>query len=376
MSDSYTYDPDAWHPAIAGLVAGAIAAIVAAILAVILRSPDEIVANSLSVVLVSLALGLVAGMLWRRIRLTARPQRTFGWTMAGGFFVAMLAVTIVDQTLLSNAIAYAAPIAAVIFITLGFLTPLLAGVTAPVWIAAIPVLIALAMGVGLFGRGNVASGDLTLDSITTTTAAPTTTTTLAATTDSDSGTSTSSTTTTTEALTLSGEVSIPDDLAETYTVAGGLATYSVEELLQGLQTQGVGITDTDVGTIVPQGPFSFTIDLQSFESDQARRDSRVAEWFSDNPLGTFEALSFELPSTATVGEAVSFDVVGTMTVNQISQDVTFAVDARVEADGSLSVTGETFIVLSEFDVPVLDSSFIKMEDGATIEVAFAAVPAG
>ena len=136
------------------------------------------------------------------------------------------------------------------------------------------------------------------------------------------------------------------------------------------------MTDTVIGTIVPRGPFSFTIDLQSFESDQSRRDSRVAGWFEENPLGTFEALEFDLPSTATVGEAVSFDVVGTMTVNQIAQEVTFAVEARVEENGSLSVTGETFIVLSEFDVPVLDTGFITMEDGATIEVAFAAVPAG
>ena len=375
MSDSYTYDPDAWHPAIAGLVAGAIAAIVAAVLAVLLRSPDEIVANSLSVVLVSLALGLVAGMLWRRIRLTARPLWTFGWTMAGGFFVAMLAVTIVDQTVLSNVIAYAAPIAALIFITLGFLTPLLAGVTAPVWVAAIPVLIALAMGIGLFGRGNVASGELTLDSITTTTGQVTTPT-ESPTTGSDSASSDSSATTTTTARSLSGEVTIPDDLAEAYTVAGGLATYSVEELLQGLSTQGVGVTDSIVGTIVPQGAFSFTIDLQSFESDQSRRDSRVVGWFEDNPLGTFEAAEFELPATAIVGEVQAFDVVGTMTVNQISQEITFAVEARIEQDGSLSVTGETFIVLSEFDVPVIDSGFVQMEDGATIEVAFAATPVG
>ena len=65
-----------------------------------------------------------------------------------------------------------------------------------------------------------------------------------------------------------------------------------------------------------------------------------------------------------------------MTVNQISQEITFAVEARIEQDGSLSVTGETFIVLSEFDVPVIDSGFVQMEDGATIEVAFAATPAG
>jgi polyisoprenoid-binding protein YceI len=363
---SYTYDPDAWHPAIAGLVAGAIAAIVAGGLSVVLRSPDEVVANSLTVVITSLVLGVVAGMLWRRLRAGDRAMLAFGVTMAAGWFVAMLAVTIVDQTLLSNLIVYAAPLAAVIFITLAFLTPLLAGVTAPVWIAFVPVAIALAMGVGLFGRGNVASGDLTLDDLDS---ATTTTTTTSG--SSDTTGTTAATTTTTP---LVGTISIPDDLAPTYEITVGLATYSVEERLQGLATQGVGTTDAVSGTVSPTGPFTFTIDLQSFESDQSRRDSRVAGWFAEFPEGTFSGDSFPLPPTATVGESVTFDVAGDMTVNAITLPVTWEVEARVEPDGTLSVTGETFIVLSDFDVPVLTGGFVEMEDGATLEVVFSAAP--
>lgn len=363
--NSYTYDPDAWHPAIAGLVAGAIAAIVAGVLSVVLRSPDEVVANSLTVVITSLVLGVIAGMLWRRLRAGDRAMLAFGVTMAAGWFVAMLAVTIVDQTVLSNLIAYAAPLAAIIFITLAFLTPLLAGVTAPVWIAFVPVAIALAMGIGLFGRGNVASGELTLDDLDS---ATTTTTTSAS---SDTTGTTAATTTTAP---LVGTISIPDDLAPTYTITVGLATYSVEERLQGLATQGVGTTDAVSGTVAPAGPFTFTIDLQSFESDQSRRDSRVAEWFADFPEGTFSGDSFPLPSTATIGESVTFDVAGDMTVNAITLPITWDVEARVEPDGTLSVTGETFIVLSDFEVPVLTGGFVEMEDGATLEVVFSAAP--
>lgn len=362
---SYTYDPDAWHPAIAGLVAGAIAAIVAGGLSVVLRSPDEVIANSLTVVVTSLVLGLVGGLLWRRLRAGARATLAFGVTMAAGWFVAMLAVTIVDQTVLSNLIAYAAPLAAIIFITLAFLTPLLAGVTAPVWIAFVPVAIALAMGIGLFGRGNVASGELTLDDLDS---ATTTTTTIG----SSETTGTTAPTTTTAPLV--GSISIPDDLAPNYTIIGGLATYSVEERLQGLATQGVGTTDAVSGTVAPTGPFTFTIDLQSFESEQSRRDSRVAGWFAEFPEGTFSGDSFPLPPTATVGESVTFDVAGDMTVNAITLPVTWDVEARVEPDGTLSVTGETFIVLSDFDVPVLTGGFVEMEDGATLEVVFSAAP--
>lgn len=374
MRDTYIYDPDAWHPVVAGVVAGAIAAIVGGILSAILRSPDEVVANSLSVALTSLALGLVAGALWRRIRLADNAKRLFGWTMAGGWFVSMLAVTIIDQTVLSNLVAYAAPIAAIIFITLAFLVPILSTVTAPRWIAVVAVLAALAVGVGLFGRGNVASGELSLDdldTVTTTSMASTPTTSL----DGEPGdTSTSTTAVTTTVPPITGALAIPEDLAASYTIVTGLATYSVEEQLQGLSTQGVGATDQISGTVSPTGPFTFTIDLQSFTSDQNRRDSRVVGWFAEFPEGTFSGSSFALPDTAEVGEVVTFDLEGDMTVNGITEPVTWAIEARIEADGSISVAGETFIVLSEFDVPVITEGFVEMEDGATIEVVFSAVP--
>ncbi len=361
----YTYDPDAWHPAVAGLVAGAIAAIVAALVSLPLRSPDEIVANSLTVVLVSLALGVVAGMLWRRIRASAHPRRLFGWAMAGGWFVAMLAVTIVDQTTLSNLVPYAAPLAAIIFITLGFLTPLLSGLTSSMWLGAIPVAIAVALGIGLFGRGNVASGELGLDDLPV----ASTTTTVAAATGS-----TEATTTTVRAL--EGALSIPEDLAPSYTVSTGLATYSVEETLRGLATVAVGTTESITGSIIPAGPFSFTIDLQSFVSDQSQRDGRVRGWFAEHPEGVFSGDEFGLPPEAAVGEVVAFDVTGDMTINDITMPVTWSIEARIEEDATLSITGETFIVLSDFDVPVFTGGFVEMEDGATLEVVFSAGPEG
>jgi polyisoprenoid-binding protein YceI len=369
VSDNYTYDPHSWNPILAGVVAGAIAAVVGGVLSFFLRSPDEIVANSLAVVLVSLAIGGVSGLLWRRLRATNNGLRTYGWTIAGGFFVSLIAIAIADQSMLSNLVRYAAPIAALIFITVGFLTPLLDGVTAPAWTAAIPIVLALAIGVGLFGRGNVASGELSLDDLDSTA-----TTTTQTDTASDDATGNQSTTTAGGAATLSGTLTVPDDLAASYTVASAAATYSVKEVLRGLSAVGVGSTDALTGSVVPGESFGFVIDLQSFTSDQERRDSKVREWFADHPLGSFSGAEFPLPDDAVVGEIASFDVTGSFTVNDITKDVTWEVEARIEEDGSLSVTGQTSIVLSEFDVPVLSGGFVEMEDGATLEILFSATP--
>lgn len=154
MSYSYTYDPDTWHPVLAGAVAGSLAAIMAGLLSLLLRSPDETVANSLTVVLTSIVLGLVAGGLWRRLRASNEAPRAFAWSMAGGFLIAMMAISLINFTVMASLIPYATPLAALIFITLGFFVPLLSTVTAPPWTAVIPIVLALGIGIGMLGRGN------------------------------------------------------------------------------------------------------------------------------------------------------------------------------------------------------------------------------
>lgn len=152
---------------LAGAVAGSIAAIMAGLISLVLRSPDETVANSLTVVLTSIVLGLVAGGLWRRLRASNNAPKIFAWSMVGAFFIAMMAIALIDVTVLSSLIPYATPLAALIFITLGFFVPLLSTLTAPSWTAAIPIVVALAIGIGMFGRGNTASDELSLGTLDT-----------------------------------------------------------------------------------------------------------------------------------------------------------------------------------------------------------------
>jgi len=371
MSD-YTYDPKAWHPMLAGATAGAVAAIVAALVSLVPRTPGEAFANSLTVTAVALVLGVLSGMLWRRIRTGPHAIRTFAWTMAGGWFFAMLAVSFGEFFLLDNLIGYAAPLAAIIFLTLGFLVPLFASATAPTWIGFVVIAAAIALGIFLLGKGNVASGDLSLDDLDE----QTTTTTQVVTTDGDSttGTSEAPSTTAPTGVELSGQISIPDDLAGAYDVTNAIATYEVPELLQGISTVGVGETNEVTGGFSPGGEFTFTIDLQSFVSDQSRRDSRVRQWFAEFPTGTFSGSDFDLPSAATVGEPVTFSLTGDLTINEITMPTTWDIEARVEPNGTLSILGETDITLSDFDVDIIESGFVTMEDAAHLEVLVSATP--
>ena len=344
MSYSYTYDPDAWHPVLAGAVAGSIAAIMAGLISLLLRSPDEVVANSLTVVLTSIALGLVAGGLWRRLRVSKNAPRTFAWSMAGGFLIAMMAIALIDITVLSSLIPYATPLAALIFITLGFFVPLLSKVTAPKWVAAVPIVLALAVGVGMFGRGNTASGELSIDDIGTGDQA------------------------------LGSSITLADDLADGYTVTTATATYTVDELLRGLEAQAVGTTESVTGSLTPGGPFTFQIDVTSFSSDQSRRDAKVRDWFRASPTAQFAGAEFDLPETAEVGETVTMSIPGTITINETTTDIVWEVEARLETDASLSIQGETDIVLSDYGVPIVTGGIIEMSDAAHLEVLLSLTP--
>ena len=360
MPPTYEYDPDAWSPVVAGAAAGGVAAVAASLLSLPLRSPDEIVANSLTVSVTALIIGVVSGFLWRRLRAGCNARRNYWVAIVLGFLAAMTAIALADLFLLSNLFLYALPIAAVTFLTVGLLTPVLATLTSSQWWAAIPVGIGIAAGIGLFGLGNVASGELGLEDLTTTTA--------------PSPNTSAPNTSAPDSSAPGGTISVPEDLAASYVATQGVATYEVPENLRGLDTVTVGRTETLAGTVVPGGTFEFTIDLTTFATDQDLRDRRVASLFAPDPIATFIGDSFPLPDTVTVGEVLPLQVTGAMTITGVTRDLIWSLEVEVRNDG-IAVTGETDIVLSEFGVEPPQAPGITVEDSAHIEVLFLAVPA-
>jgi hypothetical protein len=360
MSDGYTYDPRSLNPILAGLAAGSVGAIAASLIALPIHTPDELVANSITITIAALVIGALSGLLWRRIRATSNATRTFALTMVGAFIVTMMAVAIIDQTALDRFIPYAAAVSLVIFLSVGLLTPAFSRAVAPLWAALIPVVIALIVGFGLVGRGTSTSGDLSLDDLETTT-------TVAAAAEPAEGSST----------TASGASDTSDAPADVpsaegvYVVDEGVASYTVPETLRGLQVDAVGISEALTGSVSTDGLFEFELDLTTFESDQSRRDSRVAQIFSADPLAVFASTDFVWPD-GPEGTPITFDVTGTMTINATDHNVTWQVDARKDGD-TISVTGETDITLTEFGVePPSIAGVVDVEDEAHLEVLFQA----
>ncbi len=344
MSSGYTYNPDALNPWLAGLAAGGVAAIAGTLLAFVMRSPDEVIANSLTVAVGALLIGLASGWLWRRLQAT-NGLAAFRWALLGGFVATLVGIGIVDQVALASLIPYAVPIAGMIFVTVAVLTPLFASTVISVWLAIIPALFALGLGVALFGRGNVASGELSLSDLTTTT-----------------GRSSAEGDTTT--------VASDPAVFDVFVISEGTATYTVPETLRGLKTVAVGRSEELTGTITPGGGFTFTLDLTTFVSDQRRRDGFIRDMFGSDPLATFTSNSFELPDVPD-GEVVLMTVEGTMTVRGNSREVIWEIEA-VKVGAVVSVTGELDILLTDFGVTPPSLAFVRAENEAHLEILFQA----
>ncbi len=148
---------------IAGVTAGSIAAIVAALVSLPLRSPDDALLNTATVVIAALIAGLAAGALWRYSARSKRRHTVFGGVWTAAFGVAAL-LCWAGETQLDRFLSFALPLAAIVFTLTGALTVLLSGAPAiqKPWLPAAALAAALAVGLSLAGQGDEESGRLEL----------------------------------------------------------------------------------------------------------------------------------------------------------------------------------------------------------------------
>jgi polyisoprenoid-binding protein YceI len=128
----------------------------------------------------------------------------------------------------------------------------------------------------------------------------------------------------------------------------------------------------------PLGENTFTVDLSTLKSNQSLRD----EWIRDNEAGpqfgthpdaTFVAESLEgAPDSYTPGEEVSFQMVGQMTVREVTKPATFDVTAKLE-DGTITGTATTALKLTDFEITPPDfANTLTVADDFQVEVKFTA----
>ena len=414
-----------------GLIAGAIAAIVAALVSLPLYSPLDLVFNSLTVTLASLVVGLIAGLLWTGT--AANPNRVllYGGGLAA-LFIVVVAIAVVGNLWLERFLSFTLPLAVIIFVLCGVLTPLLQRLPAPGsrWAAAVMVIVCLGLGVGLAGQGDTQSGDLSLPERAETTStpvatapttaptqeptqAPTTppeptaptpaatksaaTTPMAATSSLTSPaaepaapTPVPATASPTPAMTAAASPDKPS-LSDATTAGdqqpsgavryivgqGSEITFTVGEQLTRLPTpiEAVMRTEKLSGEINIEGqPSTIQVDLHSLASDQQYRDRYVQRrMFPDHPTATFtvDAIA-ELPPEFESGDTFNHQVDGALDLNGQAFPISFDLEVRNDGD-VLNVLGRTVFTWDQLQIPVPTArSVVWVEDEVDVQVLLVA----
>jgi polyisoprenoid-binding protein YceI len=124
------------------------------------------------------------------------------------------------------------------------------------------------------------------------------------------------------------------------------------------------------------GENTFTVQMNTLTTDQDRRDTWIREdgpRFNDFPVASFVATAIEgAPSSYADGQEVSFQLVGDLTVRDVTRPVTFDVDARLEGD-TLSGNATTRLKMSDFGIdPPNFANTLTVADDFGIEVQFVA----
>ena len=156
-------DPRQEWPIRTSLLAGSVAAIAATVVSLPLHSPTDTLLNSATVTLGALAAALATGVIWKGLsRYAARP-RIFAVVWALGLGL-VAAAAVAGEAQLERSASFAVPLAIIAFAITGISTATLSrsSFTNRWWLAALALLVAVGVGIGLMGQGDQKSGRLTL----------------------------------------------------------------------------------------------------------------------------------------------------------------------------------------------------------------------
>lgn len=169
--------------------------------------------------------------------------------------------------------------------------------------------------------------------------------------------------------------SLSNDLQQTWTIVEGSEVgYRVAEVLFGIDTEGVGRTESVTGSIALDGTSivsaEFSVDVASMRSDDGRRDGqfrgRIMET-NEFPTASFTLTQpVDLGVSATEGATVATTISGELTMHGVTNSVSFDISAKVEG-GRLGVIGSIPVVFTDYDIVDPSISGIKVEPEGLIE---------
>ncbi|QPC84941.1 YceI family protein [Phototrophicus methaneseepsis] len=167
---------------------------------------------------------------------------------------------------------------------------------------------------------------------------------------------------------------------------GTTAEYNIYELLNGEDKTVIGTTNQVAGEIalnlsdLSQSQIGeIHINARTFATDSDRRDNAVARFILQSEDDVNEFIIFQpteisgLEGSASVGDSITFQVTGNLTVAGVTQSIIFDVTATLESETTLSGHAQTIISREAFNLSIPEvPSVANVGDEVTLKLDFTA----
>jgi polyisoprenoid-binding protein YceI len=163
------------------------------------------------------------------------------------------------------------------------------------------------------------------------------------------------------------------------------ARFIIDEVLRGSPVRVVGVTDQVAGQIAidPANPAAtqlgeVRINARTLATDNDFRNRAIRNQILDT--NTYEFVTFQptelvgLPETVAVGQPFTFQVVGDLTVKDVTQPVTFDVTVNPVSETRIEGLATTTFPYRDFGVSIPEVPSVDLvADDVTLELEFVAV---
>jgi polyisoprenoid-binding protein YceI len=164
------------------------------------------------------------------------------------------------------------------------------------------------------------------------------------------------------------------------------ARFIVNEVLDNKDNTVTGVTNQVAAqiSIDPANPANVQlgtvkIDVRDLTTDSSMRNRAIQNFIlnsNDFEFVTFEPTQFVgLPASAKVGDSFSFQIIGDLTIRDVTRSVTFDVTVTVESNARLSGLASAIISRADFNLGIPSVPRVaSVDDDVRLELQFVAVP--
>lgn len=166
------------------------------------------------------------------------------------------------------------------------------------------------------------------------------------------------------------------------------ARFIIEEVLRGEPNTVVGTTNGIDGSVAVEFQSNdieigeFVINVRTIETDDEVRDRTIRTLILESNKDQFEFSTFRptqitgLPETVDVGDRLSLEVTGDLTVRDVTDSVTFDMSINIRSEREISGSASTTIRWEQFDITIPyvggNSIVASVEDQLDLEMDFVA----